>query len=128
MDMYCDALELAQNIGAKDMEDTRDVKGEDPEEEDSIPEEFTVAEPGLIVYPNPVQYQLNFRLVSPEKGQVRITLYDLLGKALISTTDYINGVNTLQGLVNIGSLPSGIYILKLELPGGKSLEKKILKK
>lgn len=128
MDTYCDALELAQNIGAKDMEDTRDVKGEDPKEEDSIPEEFTVAEPGLIVYPNPVQYQLNFRLVSPEKGQVRITLYDLLGKALISTTDYINGVNTLQGLVNIGSLPSGIYILKLELPGGKSLEKKILKK
>ncbi len=130
MNNYCSTLNTAQNTGAKTTGGDPDTKGQEivATAPDPIPEEPTIVEPGLTVYPNPVQYELNFRLVSQEKGQARITLYDLNGRALISTTDQLDASSTLQGLVNISALPSGFYILKVELPGGKSLSKKVLKK
>ncbi len=127
MNTYCNALSAAQNTGAKNSEETQNTKGAEVAEEDPIVEELTVPEPGLTVYPNPTQYEVNFRLVSGEAGKARITLYDLQGKRLISTTDTLDGSSVLQGRVNIASLPAGIYILEVELPGGRTINKKIMK-
>ena len=130
MNNYCTALNNAQNPGAKNAEETQDIKGEEvaeAEEEEPIAEELTVAQPGLTVYPNPAQYQVNFRLVSEQAGKAGVTLYDLTGRALIGTTDYIDGVHSLQGHINIASLPAGVYILEVKLPDGKAITKKIVK-
>ncbi len=125
MNSYCTALSPAP----KDAEGSEDVKGE---EEVAVAEEeteaLTLAQPGLTVYPNPAQYQVNFRLVSEQAGQAVITLYDLTGRALVSTTDYIDGIHTLQGNIGIGPLPAGVYILEVQLPDGKAITKKIIKK
>ncbi len=128
MNNYCNALETAQNPGARNAEGEQNIKGDEVAEETvPVPEELTIAQPGLTVYPNPAQYEVNFRLVSQETGTAAITLYDLSGRALISTTDILNGSSTLQGRINTASLPAGIYILEVKLPNGKSITKKIVK-
>lgn len=127
MNNYCTALSNTQNPMAKNAEVPRDVKGEEAVTAEPAVEESTVVQPGLTVYPNPVQSRLNFQLVSPRAGQAVITLYDLTGSVLISSTDYLDGRSTLQGLVNMGSLTAGIYVLEVQLPDGKSITKKIIK-
>ncbi len=127
MNTYCTNLSNAQNPTARNAEEDPGVKGQ---EEVAVAEEepINVVQPGLTVYPNPVQYELNFRLVSEQAGKAGITLYDLTGRALISSTDILNGRDTLQGRVNIAPLPAGIYILEIQLPDGKSITKKVIKK
>jgi hypothetical protein len=85
-------------------------------------------EPGLSVFPNPSSSTVNFNLASDEKGKVGIALYDFLGRKLIATTDIINGRDILQGRIDISVLNSGTYILKVVLPSGKFLSKKIIKR
>ncbi|WP_430410288.1 T9SS type A sorting domain-containing protein [Kordia sp.] len=83
---------------------------------------------GLSIYPNPVSTIVNFRFNTQDKGQANIVLHDITGKQVRAVAKMLNGKDMVQGQINIEQLPVGIYILKLQLPNGTSLNKKIIKK
>ena len=60
---------------------------------------------GVIVYPNPVTTQL--RLVYPSATQADYTIYDLMGKQLVSHRQ-----NGQHHQLNVSSLAKGVYLLE----------------
>lgn len=88
-------------------------------EEEIVAEEDGVAE--MVVSPNPATYEI--RIIFPESfcGEKTIYLFDAMSKPLISEKS-----NADQYRLNIRSVPSGFYILKV-LQGKKQLVKKIIK-
>ena len=60
----------------------------------------------VIVFPNPVSYEINVRTAIQQTGGT-FYLYDISGKQVIQTN--INNINT---TINISRLPSGIYLYK----------------
>ncbi|AXT63376.1 T9SS C-terminal target domain-containing protein [Aquimarina sp. AD10] len=81
----------------------------------------------LSVYPNPSKLVTNFNLNTHEQGKVLISLLDMSGKELLKTDDFLNGRDLLTGTISIQALIPGIYILKVILPSGKRITRKIIK-
>ena len=80
------------------------------------------SETNMIVYPNPAGEQIS--ITSSDKflnEKIKIDLYNALGDRVLSVSNYVPGIP-----VNISSLPSGIFLLKLS-DGKSSLTKKIIK-
>ena len=75
---------------------------------------------GLEVYPNPVLNKQVF-ITSESAAPKQVIIYDILGKAVISTT-----VNNQQPL-NVGQLKAGIYMMKIIENDKLALEKLIIK-
>jgi len=84
-------------------------------------------EENLMIYPNPGSAVTNFNLTTPEQGKVLISLVDMSGKELLKTEDVLNGADTLTGKIAIHALTPGVYVLKILLPSGKRITKKIIK-
>ncbi|MEO8230913.1 MAG: T9SS type A sorting domain-containing protein, partial [Ignavibacteriota bacterium] len=79
-------------------------------------------------YPNPFNPTTTIRFSLPEAGNVKLTLYDILGqeiKTLVSAFKEA-GVHTLN--FNAGDLNSGIYLYKIEANGFSQTKKMILVK
>ena len=74
---------------------------------------------GLKVYPNPVSNGV-LHVESNLNSERTISLFDVLGKQVISTT-------TSNTTINIANLNSGIYIVKIT-EGGKTATKKLVVK
>jgi serine protease AprX len=74
------------------------------------PEDFYL----LQNYPNPFNPSTKIRFAIPEKSQVKLALYDILGRELeVIFNDELNpGVNEVE--FNGSNLPSGIYLVKME--------------
>jgi len=74
------------------------------------PEDFYL----LQNYPNPFNPSTKIRFAIPVKSQVKLALYDILGRELeIIFNDELNpGVNEVE--FNGSNLPSGIYLVKME--------------
>lgn len=80
----------------------------------------------LVVYPNPASTQINIQLMSQElDGQVTITLYDILGKAMESIVKNYAQSTTQTWELSISNLPSGTYLIKVSNEN-KSLHKKVI--
>ncbi len=75
---------------------------------------------GLEVYPNPVLNKQVF-ITSESAAPKQVIIYDILGKAVISTT-----VDNQQPL-NVGQLKAGIYMMKIIENDKLALEKLIIK-
>jgi hypothetical protein len=63
-----------------------------------------------VVYPNPVEDKLNFRFSSSIPGNIKVVIFDLLGRAV-----YQEEKSASQNILTIDNinLPSGSYIIKL---------------
>jgi hypothetical protein len=81
--------------------------------------------PELKVYPNPVSSELNVSLRGFTEN-FEITLIDNLGKEVL-TRSFETNVGVFNGKLDISSLPSGLYIVKVS-DGSKTAHSKIVKK
>lgn len=79
----------------------------------------------VTVYPNPFADKVTLRLTPGCSGELRISLYDALGKMIqYQTVDLTSGQ---QHSIQLGEdIPAGSYLLHLE-NGGKSIQRSIVK-
>lgn len=68
-------------------------------------------------YPNPFQQQTNVAFSLEQPAHVRLVAYDVLGREVAVLVDGPRATGTYSELLNAGSLPTGIYLLRLETDG-----------
>ncbi len=88
-----------------------------------IPEEAPIT-----VYPNPVRDLLNIHLSAEHAGVCRVFCYNAAGVMVraLGNTNIGRGVNSLQ--FSMSGLQEGIYLIRIEIPGGLTAVKKVIKK
>jgi hypothetical protein len=76
----------------------------------------------LGTYPNPVRQQATVRYALPETQDVTVRLYDVLGRRVRTV---LNGTQEgrHQRTLDVGSLPSGVYFLRLRAGGQTRTQK-----
>ena len=90
----------------------------------------TPADPNLWIYPNPISEQFNLQFTLTQKAAVRIQLFDMQGKLVQSLQEnqlFDSGAHTLN-LSCPEQLPSGNYVLTLEVAGEKRSSVQVLKR
>jgi hypothetical protein len=84
--------------------------------------ETVIGEKKVMLYPNPTNGILNIDFSNwGEKIDIKLFVVDLNGKMIIRKT-----FKSLKNIVDITSLPNGVYILKI-IADGENLEYKIIK-
>ncbi len=68
----------------------------------------------LEVFPVPAHQRLNIQIHSEAEGHVRLSIWDLTGRK-VEQILYEKQDLTFQEQVNLGHLPSGMYVLEVEL-------------
>jgi hypothetical protein len=81
----------------------------------------TKQEPEFIVYPNPIQDQLNIKIDNIIYEPQSILIYDVQGKLLYRSTTEQNEVT-----IDVAQWPNGMYLIRVFTPAGISLLKKII--
>jgi len=74
-------------------------------------------------YPNPSNGILNVKLPEITSNEANFTMFDLLGRTVMKNTAKNGGLTT---QLDIATLPSGVYLLQVEV-GGKIATKKVIK-
>lgn len=85
-----------------------------------------VQTPAISVYPNPFGNQTQLVLGSPGAGTAQLTVTDMAGRLLFTGSLPVPQGNTVIPIPMLGTLPKGIYVLKIVL-GGASTSKLIVK-
>ena len=85
-------------------------------ERDLVDAEELFAVDGISIYPNPVSNDLTLEWVSEISGEANIEVFDLLGKK-IKDQPFEIFAGKMQQVVEMGGLPSGQYIVKLNVEG-----------
>lgn len=89
-----------------------------------IEDEFIVN--GVLIYPNPVESQLNLLFNSLNfSGDVKIALSSVTGNIVLSDNITIDSSN-IEAEISLAQIPSGIYILMIK-HGNKEIRKRIVK-
>jgi predicted outer membrane repeat protein len=88
---------------------------------ESFSEAITIARPVmqaelLPTYPNPVRGQATVRFAVPERQDVRITLYDMLGRRIRTVVD-TNAEGRTEAQFDVSDLASGTYFLRMQTAG-----------
>ncbi|PEN08714.1 hypothetical protein CRI93_02850 [Longimonas halophila] len=88
---------------------------------ESFSEAITVARPVqatelLPTYPNPVRSQATVRFAVPERQDVRIDLYDLMGRRIRTVVD-TNVEGRTEAQLDVSDLASGTYFLRMQTKG-----------
>ena len=83
-------------------------------ENDVVPQTFS-----LSVFPNPFNPSTTIQYQIPERSEVKVELYDLLGRTIWSKFEGIKGAGIYElkwdGVNHFGArVSSGIYLLRLE--------------
>ena len=68
-------------------------------------------------YPNPFNPTTEIRYALPEAADVRLTVYDGLGREVARLVDGPVGAGHQQATFDAGGLPSGLYLYRLEAKG-----------
>jgi hypothetical protein len=87
---------------------------------------FIGGDEDVLVYPNPATNALNIRLENSDDYISHISLHNLIGQ-LVYEAD-IDITITDSYIVEITDLPSGIYILNVELTQGRTFSQRITKR
>ena len=74
---------------------------------------------GFTYYPNPVKDYLN---IHSSKTIESVSVYNLAGQAITSQAKAI------QGKINMGNLPEGVYVVRVAFEGGRTETFKVIKK
>jgi hypothetical protein len=77
---------------------------------------------GMIsIYPNPSNGKINLRLASIQNENVKILIYDMLGKVIEGME--INGNNLQANELDLSAQPKGIYLIKVQTSKKTSVQK-----
>ena len=68
-------------------------------------------------YPNPFNPTTEIRYALPEAADVRLTVYDGLGREVARLVDGPVGAGHQHATFDAGGLPSGLYLYRLEAKG-----------
>ena len=82
-------------------------------------EEFSLS--GLSIFPNPNNGQFTIKFNNAK--DVKLEVYDVRGRAVLSQDYNVSG--QFNETINLGSVQSGMYLLKVN-NGGKTITKKII--
>lgn len=63
-------------------------------------------------FPNPVRDRLRVNLIVPERSDVSVEVFDVLGRSVMSKR-LSDAVGRMEATVNVASLPSGTYVLRV---------------
>jgi hypothetical protein len=88
----------------------------------TIPEKFALEQN----YPNPFNPSTLIRYSIPHAGQVRLNVYDILGRTVAQLVDQEQSAGTYEVRFDASQLPSGIYIYQLTCNGGIQTRKALL--
>ena len=95
-----------------------------PEFQNNVPDKFSLEQN----YPNPFNPSTNLQLNISEKSQVKLVIYDLLGREVSVLKDEVMNPGTYKVTWNAAGLPSGVYFAKLYSGTNISTIKMILAK
>jgi hypothetical protein len=73
---------------------------------------------GLEAYPNPASGPLTLRYTLPEAAQVRLSVYDVLGREVAVLTDAIQPAGMHEVAFERRGLASGVYVVRMEAGEG----------
>jgi len=79
-------------------------------------------------YPNPFNPSATIRFSLPESAQVRLVVYDVLGRQVRVLVDGTREAGTHEVAFNAEDLPSGMYLYRLETPQGSFVRTMLLAK
>jgi len=79
----------------------------------------------ITIFPNPVQNDLQIKLLSKKEGNLQITIYDALGREVFAD-EIEKKRDIIEGKFDISTFKQGIYIVEL-IQGENKMTKKILK-
>ena len=91
------------------------------EDEAVVPEAFSLHQN----YPNPFNPQTVIEYALPEAAQVRLVVYDMLGREVTVLVDGRLPAGRHEAVFEAGELPSGLYVYRLE-GGGQTLTRYML--
>ncbi len=74
-------------------------------------------------FPNPARQQATLRMEVPETTDLRVALYDLLGRRVQAVADGRYEAGRHEWQMNLSGLPSGTYFLRLEAEGTVQAQK-----
>lgn len=77
-------------------------------------------------YPNPFNPETRIRFALPSQGQVRVRVFDVLGKQVASLADGLYAAGEHIVTFSGKDLPSGIYFCTLESAGAHEIRKMML--
>ncbi len=77
-------------------------------------------------YPNPFNPVTKIKYGMPKNGNVKLTVYDELGKEVDVLVDNYKEANTYEAEFNATNLPSGVYYYKLEADGFSDTKKMVI--
>ncbi len=79
------------------------------------------------VYPNPFNREATTSFYVDQSGQVRVKLYDVLGREAVSLFDqYVAGGEQRSLKISRAGLPGGVYFLTLEVDAGRVVRKVVI--
>ena len=79
-------------------------------------------------YPNPFNPVTRIKFLVPSSSQVRLTVYDLLGREVALLVNEVRQPGSYEVQFNASHLPSGFYIYRLQAGGHIATNKMILMK
>jgi murein DD-endopeptidase MepM/ murein hydrolase activator NlpD len=77
---------------------------------EEVPEKITLRKP----YPSPARRQATVEYSLPEQREVRIAVYDVLGRRVETVTDRKRGAGTYRATLETDRLPSGTYFVRMQ--------------
>ena len=90
-----------------------------------VPEQFTLSQN----YPNPFNPQTKIEFDLMEAGAARMTVYDVLGRAIrVLVDEHLQAGHYSVTFSDTGNLPSGVYLYRLEVNGQSLSGRMILTK
>lgn len=81
----------------------------------------------IAIYPHPTSGIFTVAFDSPARGTLRMAVVDGLGREVMAWSD-ASPQGEYRRQVDIGTLPSGIYFLRIEDPAGRSLVREVVKR
>ncbi len=78
---------------------------------------------GLTIYPNPTEDQLNIAFSLPESMKLGFTVFDLLGKQLLTISPSQFNVGESSTKIDVRSLSSGVYFLSITSDDGQEIKR-----
>ncbi len=94
------------------------------EDEEGIPEVFSLSQN----YPNPFNPSTVIKYSLPEKSNVSIKIYDMLGQEVATLVNEVKNAGTYQVNFDASGLTSGMYIYKIQAGDYVSSKKMMLLK
>ena len=82
----------------------------------------------VLTYPNPFVEDINFKCWLPAGGQLRIEVYDMLGKQLLLFDEQVNeGIHTIPLNVSRDMYPGNVFMYQIKLDGKIQSNGKIMR-